>query len=71
MFALMLDTYKPADALQRGDVVSLSGSPHDAAPLESVLPQLGGKVLVKQIGNGEHLMSCDNRIAVFSGCRRN
>ncbi|MCG7586848.1 hypothetical protein [Photobacterium sp. OFAV2-7] len=71
MFALMLDMFKPAETLRRGDVVSLSGYPHEAAPLESVQPQLDGKVLVKQIGSGEHLISSDNRVAVFSGCRRN
>ncbi|UTV30882.1 hypothetical protein [Photobacterium atrarenae] len=71
MFALMLAAHKPAATLRRGDVVSLSGNPYDAAPVESVQAMLGGKVLVKQIGCHEQLIGSDNRVAVFCGCRRN
>lgn len=70
MFALMLDAHKPAATLRRGDIVSLSGNPHDSAPVESVEAQLGGKVLVKQIGCLEQLIGSDYRVAVFCGCRR-
>ncbi|KDM91380.1 hypothetical protein [Photobacterium galatheae] len=69
MFSLMLDGHRAAARLKRGDLVSISGSPADIAPLEAISKQPDGSVWLNPIGQGKFQVNQFQQIAVYSLCR--
>ncbi|WP_120510939.1 hypothetical protein [Photobacterium salinisoli] len=69
MFSLMLDGHRAAARLKRGDLVSVSGSPADIAPLAAIIRQPDGSVQLNPIGQGCIQVNQFQQIAVYSLCR--
>ncbi|MEI8634696.1 hypothetical protein P4S72_27025 [Vibrio sp. PP-XX7] len=67
---LALISHKPAELLQRGECISISGE-LDEMTLVLGSEHQGAKVILHMLGTAPLIMEKDRRVAVFSigGCR--